>query len=86
SYISSGRTTPNTALHMRSTSASPNDFEPRQVAWQPATASPRRASGHKIDAEEWVLHRAAQQSPALMNYARQTPPPMNRTRSGDWAH
>ncbi|KAF1932210.1 uncharacterized protein M421DRAFT_11702, partial [Didymella exigua CBS 183.55] len=86
SYISSGRTTPNTALHMRSTSASPNDFEPRQVAWQPAMASPRRASGHKIDAEEWVLHRAAQQSPGLINYARQTPSPMNRTRSGDWAH
>ncbi|KAJ4343176.1 hypothetical protein N0V87_000398 [Didymella glomerata] len=87
SYISSGRTTPNTALHMRSTSVSPNDFEPRQVAWQPAMASPpRRASGHKLDAEEWVLHRAAQQSPGLMNYPRQTPPPMNRTRSGDWAH
>jgi CCR4-NOT transcriptional complex subunit CAF120 len=88
SYISSGRTTPNTALHMRSTSASPNDFgEPRQVAWQPAMASPRRSSTHRLDAEEWVLHRAAQQSPAMMqNYARQTPPPMNRTRSGDWAH
>lgn len=86
SYISSGRTTPNTALHMRSTSASPNDFEPRQVAWQPAMASPRRTSAHKLDADEWVAHRAAQQSPGLMNYARQTPPPMNRTRSGDWAH
>ena len=88
SYISSGRTTPNTALHMRSTSASPNDFgEPRQVAWQPAMASPRKSSTHKLDAEEWVLHRAAQQSPAMMQtYARQTPPPMNRTRSGDWAH
>ncbi|KAJ4992080.1 PH domain-containing protein [Stagonosporopsis vannaccii] len=86
SYISSGRTTPNAALHMRSTSASPNDFETRQVAWQPAMASPRRSSAQKLDAEEWVLHRAAQQSPGLMNYARQTPPPMNRTRSGDWAH
>ncbi|KAF3001293.1 hypothetical protein E8E13_004706 [Curvularia kusanoi] len=87
SYISSGRTTPNTALHMRSTSVSPNEFESRQVAWQPSmAAAPRRSSGHKLDAEEWVLHRAAQQSPGLMNYPRQTPPPINRTRSGDWAH
>ncbi|KAH6638163.1 hypothetical protein C7974DRAFT_411607 [Boeremia exigua] len=86
SYISSGRTTPNAALHIRSTSASPNDFDTRQVAWQPAMASPRKSSAHKLDAEEWVLHRAAQQSPALMNYTMQTPPPMNRTRSGDWAH
>lgn len=86
SYISSGRTTPNTALHMRSTSVSPNEFESRQVAWQPAVATHRKSSSHKLDAEEWVLHRASQQSPGLMNYARQTPPPMNRTRSGDWAH
>lgn len=85
SYISSGRTTPNTALHMRSTSVSPNEFESRQVAWQPAMA-PRKSSAHKLDAEEWVMHRAAQQSPGMLNYARQTPPPMNRTRSGDWAH
>lgn len=32
------------------------------------------------------MQRAAQQSPGLMNYATRTPPPMNRTRSGDWAH
>jgi CCR4-NOT transcriptional complex subunit CAF120 len=86
SYISSGRTTPNTALHMRSTSTSPNNFESRQVAWQPAIASAQKSNAHKLDAEEWVMHRAAQQSPGLMNYPRQTPPPMNRTRSGDWAH
>lgn len=86
SYISSGRTTPNAALHMRSTSVSPNDFETRQVAWQPAMASPRKSSTHKLDAEDWVLHRASQQSPGMMNYARQTPPPTNRTRSGDWTH
>lgn len=88
SYIS-GRSTPNTALHMRSGSNSPQVSDSRSVAWQPVTASPQQSDKLKLDPEDWVMHRASQQ-PQVMMYGHgrnksHTPPPFGRTHSGDWS-
>jgi CCR4-NOT transcriptional complex subunit CAF120 len=95
SYISSGRTTPNTALHMRNTSAasipaSPQVSDSRSVAWQPVSASAQQHSDRPtIGADEWVMHRAAQSPGLVYGHGRtntNTSPVVNRTRSGDWTH
>lgn len=88
SYIS-GRTTPNTALHMRSGSSSPQVSDSRSVPWQPGMASPALSDRHQLDPEDWVIHRASQPSQTLMyGHGRaksHTPPPFGRTASGDWS-
>ncbi|KAL6702956.1 hypothetical protein ACN47E_000798 [Coniothyrium glycines] len=87
SYIS-GRSTPSTALHVRSGSSSPHVSESRSVAWQPGMASPPRHDRQTLDAEEWVMQRANQQPPLIYGYGRstsRTPPPFGRSRSGDWS-
>jgi CCR4-NOT transcriptional complex subunit CAF120 len=91
SYIS-GRTTPNTALHMRNGSGSPNVSDSRSVAWHPVTTSSHQQTDRQtLDPEEWVKHRASQQ-PQNFVYGHgrtnsHTPPPLGgRQRSGDWAH
>lgn len=88
---SSGRTTPNTALHMRTGSASPQVSDTRSVAWQPGMSSPsQQVDKQKIDAEEWVMRRASQQPQTLLyshnRTASKTPPPFGRNQSGDWTH
>ncbi|RAR06796.1 ph domain-containing protein [Stemphylium lycopersici] len=87
SYIS-GPTTPNTPLHVRSGSNSSQIQESRQVAWQPAMASPHQPDRQRLDPEEWVMHRASQQLPMMYGHGRSkshTPPPFGRTHSGDWS-
>jgi CCR4-NOT transcriptional complex subunit CAF120 len=87
SYIS-GRSTPNTPLHMRSGSNSPQVSDSRQVAWQPAAASPQQPNRQTLDPEDWVKHRASQQQPMMYGHGRSkshTPPPFGRTHSGDWS-
>jgi CCR4-NOT transcriptional complex subunit CAF120 len=87
SYIS-GRTTPNTPLHMRSGSNSPQVSDSRSVAWHPGMASPQPSDRQKLDPEDWVIHRASQQPQNFMySHGRNkshTPPPLGRRRSGDW--
>ncbi|KAF2730162.1 hypothetical protein EJ04DRAFT_474259 [Polyplosphaeria fusca] len=90
----SGRTTPIAAGHMRSSSSSPQTADGRSVAWQPGMTSQVQSDQRKLDPDEWVQHRAAAaaayQRPSPVNaHGRSkshTPPPMNRTQSGDWAH
>jgi CCR4-NOT transcriptional complex subunit CAF120 len=87
SYIS-GRSTPSTPLHMRSGSNSPKILESRQVAWQPAMASTQQPDRHRLEPEEWVMHRASQQQPMMYGHGRSkshTPPPFGRSLSGDWS-
>ncbi|KAI8940034.1 hypothetical protein NX059_003756 [Plenodomus lindquistii] len=88
SYIS-GRSTPSGALHMRSSSHSPQINDSRQVAWQPGMASPQQPDKQKLDPEEWVMHRAMQQQqPLVYGHVRaksHTPPPFGRVHSGDWS-
>ncbi|KAF2118323.1 hypothetical protein BDV96DRAFT_597168 [Lophiotrema nucula] len=91
SYIS-GRTTPIAATHMRSSSSSPQTSDNRSVAWQPGmAAAPAQSDQKKLDPEDWVQHRAAAPYQPMSPYAHgrsksHTPPPMNRTPSGDWTH
>jgi CCR4-NOT transcriptional complex subunit CAF120 len=91
SYIS-GRTTPNTALHMRSGSGSPNVSDSRSVAWHPGmTSSQQQPDRQTLDPEEWVKYRASHQPQNLVyGHGRNnshTPPPLGgRQRSGEWAH
>ncbi|KAF1833306.1 hypothetical protein BDW02DRAFT_385468 [Decorospora gaudefroyi] len=87
SYIS-GRSTPNTPLNMRSGSNSPQVSDSRQLPWQPVMASPQQPEKQRLDVEEWVVHRAAQQQPMMYGHGRSkshTPPPFGRTHSGDWS-
>ncbi|KAF2707475.1 hypothetical protein K504DRAFT_503716 [Pleomassaria siparia CBS 279.74] len=100
SYLS-GRTTPNTATHMRSLSASPQFSDSRSVAWQPSMVSHGlQKERQKIDAAEWVAQRAASpyqpqtspyqpQASPVYGHGRSkshTPEPLIRAQSGDWAH
>jgi CCR4-NOT transcriptional complex subunit CAF120 len=88
SYMS-GRTTPNNPLHMRSGSGSPQVSDSRSVAWHPGMTSPQQPDRQKLDAEDWVLHRAQQSQPLIYGHGRaksHTPPPLGRQRSGDWTH
>ncbi|KAH6879107.1 hypothetical protein BKA58DRAFT_436798 [Alternaria rosae] len=87
SYIS-GAGSPNQPMHARSGSNSPQISDSRQVAWQPAAASPQQPDRQRLDPEDWVMHRAAhQQQPIMYGHGRSkshTPPPFGRTHSGDW--
>jgi CCR4-NOT transcriptional complex subunit CAF120 len=91
SYIS-GRTTPNATLHFPSGSGSPNLSDSRSVPWQPVTRASQQQpdSRQKLDAEEWVKHRASQSQNLTYGYGRaasHTPPPFGgRPRSGDWTN
>ncbi|KAH3948148.1 hypothetical protein HBI56_124600 [Parastagonospora nodorum] len=91
SYIS-GRTTPNTMLHMRSGSGSANASDSRSVAWQPVTIASQQQQQQqdnrpKLDAEEWVKYRANQSQNYVYGHGRSTPEPFGgRQRSGDWTH
>jgi CCR4-NOT transcriptional complex subunit CAF120 len=89
----SGRTTPIAAMHMRSSSASPQFPDTRSVAWQPAMASQTHSDKQRLDPDDWVAHRAwaaYQPRPSPVNaHGRSkshTPPPLIRAQSGDWAH
>lgn len=89
----SGRTTPNAATHMRSSSASPQLSDTRSVAWQPGMATLPPSDKQKLDPDEWVAQRAAaayqpRTSPVYAHGRSKshTPPPINRNQSGDWTH
>ncbi|KAF2281294.1 uncharacterized protein EI97DRAFT_472625 [Westerdykella ornata] len=89
-----GRTTPNAAMHLRQLSGSSQTNEERTIAWQPGLAFQPAPPKPKMDPEEWVAQRAAAAAARpgtspLYAHGRSkshTPPPMNRARSGDWAH
>lgn len=90
----SGRTTPNALTHVRSSSASPQISESRTIPWQPGMTPQTHSEKQKVDADEWVTQRAAAaayqpiSSPVFAHGRSKshTPPPMNRTYSGDWTH
>ncbi|KAF2869458.1 hypothetical protein BDV95DRAFT_609003 [Massariosphaeria phaeospora] len=88
-----GRTIPNAATHLRSSSASPQFSDARTIAWQPGMTSPVQHDRQRLDPEEWVAHRAAAsnqpQMSAMYTHGRSkshTPPPVIRAQSGDWSH
>ncbi|KAF2464093.1 uncharacterized protein BDR25DRAFT_99435 [Lindgomyces ingoldianus] len=94
SYLS-GRTTPIAAAHMRTSSNSPQAEDRRSIAWSPGmTAQPQtQPDRQKLDPEEWVQQRAVnayqpRASPVYTHGRNQshTPPPINRTQSGEWTH
>ncbi|KAJ4287273.1 hypothetical protein N0V90_012671 [Kalmusia sp. IMI 367209] len=89
----SGRTTPNTATHMRSVSESPQLFDNRSIAWQPGMASQPQSHSQKLEPTEWVNQRAAAaagqtMTPPTFAHARTKShtPPLTRAHSGDWSH
>lgn len=86
-----GRTTPIAAMHMRSSSASPQlPDDRRSIAWQPGMAAQSQSGKVKLDPEEWVAQRAASGgplTPPIFTHGRSKShtPPLTRQQSGDWS-